>query len=137
MHPTSALSSLPYLHEHLQALNNSSTATALPVTRSLLKILRRLTQPLYRHSSFRPTEIATALSSNRRITSREQQDAQEFFQLVSSALDTEGQQVAQVTWLGGGLKSILPYEKRKEPLNPLTGLLANRLSCLKCGYTVK
>ncbi|KAG0780043.1 hypothetical protein G6F22_010298 [Rhizopus arrhizus] len=89
-----ALSSLPYLHEHLQALNNSSTATALPVTRSLLKILRRLTQPLYRHSSFRPTEIATALSSNRRITSREQQDAQEFFQLVSSALDTEGQQGA-------------------------------------------
>ncbi|PHZ07232.1 cysteine proteinase [Rhizopus microsporus ATCC 52813] len=131
----------------------------LPVSRSLLKTLRRLSQPMYRRTSFRPTEIVTALSSNRRITNREQQDAQEFFQLISSALDTEAQRVVQYTrfgggfkellsvdsqgqrgsshaWLGRGLKGLVnPVIKRKEFENPLTGLLANRLSCLKCKYT--
>ena len=115
---------------------------------------------MYRRTSFRPTEIVTALSSNRRITNREQQDAQEFFQLISSALDTEAQRVVQYTrfgggfkellsvdnqghhdnshtWLGRGLKGLVnPVIKRKEFENPLTGLLANRLSCLKCKYTV-
>ncbi|KAG1458565.1 hypothetical protein G6F56_006370 [Rhizopus delemar] len=139
-----ALSSLPYLHQHLRDLNMSASGTSLPVTRSLYVTLRRLIKPInrqfyfhffYRRTFFNPTEIVTALSSNRRIISREQQDAEEFFQLVSSALDTEGQQVAQVSLLGGGLKSLLEEQKRKEYANPFTGLLANRLSCLTCGYT--
>lgn len=140
------MSSLPHLHTYLEHVSNISTGVPLPVTRSLLKTLRAITKPLYRRSSFRPVDIVAALSSNRRIISREQQDAQEFFQLVSSAMETEGQQIARTESLGGGLKDLLSrssvssvIQKNKVTTktieNPLTGLLANRLSCMQCGYT--
>jgi ubiquitin carboxyl-terminal hydrolase 1 len=155
------MSSLPHLHVYLEHVSTISTGVPLPVTRSLLKTLRTLTKPLYRRSSFRPVDIVTALSSNRRIISREQQDAQEFFQLVSSAIDTEGQKIAKTELLGGGLKELLHHSSLKGVIrpewttknkfksitnnhtatvaanleNPFTGLLANRLSCMQCGYT--
>lgn len=152
------MSSLPHLHIYLEHVNTISNGVPLPVTRSLLKTIRLLTKPLYRRSSFRPVEIVTALSSNRRIISREQQDAQEFFQLVSSAMDTEGQKIAKTELLGGGLKDLLNQSSIKGVIrpewvtrgikksdtmssandhleNPFTGLLANRLSCMQCGYT--
>ncbi|KAI9275977.1 hypothetical protein BY458DRAFT_554893 [Sporodiniella umbellata] len=141
-----ALSALPYLHQHLNDFSKSASGISLPVARSLLLTLRRLVKPVdrqfylnffYQRIYFNPTEIVTALSSNRRIISREQQDAEEFFQLVSSALDTEGQRVAQASLSGGGLKSLIQDQKRTEYCNPFTGLLASRLSCLTCGYTVK
>lgn len=144
------MSSLPHLQTYLSHVSNISTGVPLPVTRSLLKTLRAITKPLYRRNSFRPVDIVAALSSNRRIISREQQDAQEFFQLVSSAMETEGQQIAKTESLGGGLKDLLGastmksvIQIKKNPMvtsttmmeNPLTGLLANRLSCMQCGYT--
>jgi ubiquitin carboxyl-terminal hydrolase 1 len=64
------MSSLPHLHVYLEHVSTISTGVPLPVTRSLLKTLRTLTKPLYRRSSFRPVDIVTALSSNRRIISR-------------------------------------------------------------------
>ncbi|KAI9481500.1 MAG: hypothetical protein EXX96DRAFT_566970 [Benjaminiella poitrasii] len=154
-----ALSSLPHLHTYLKHMSYLSNGVPLPVTRSLLKTIRALTQPLYRRSSFRPINIVTALSSNRRIISREQQDAHEFFQLVSSAMDAEGQKISKTESLGGGLKSLLKksslksiigsewigcsdpssddqhQQQQKALENPFTGLLANRLSCMQCGYT--
>lgn len=147
------MSSLPHLHRYLQHISNMAAGVPLPVTRTLLKTVRSLTKPLTRRTSFRPVDIVTALSSNRRIISREQQDAQEFFQLVSSAMDNEGQQIAKTGLLGGGLKdllnglsgrvgngSVIGLENSSAKLdhaleNPFTGLLANRLSCMKCGYT--
>ncbi|KAI8368527.1 hypothetical protein BD560DRAFT_398974 [Blakeslea trispora] len=142
-----AMSSLPQLHLYLEYASNSSSDISLPVTRSLLKTIRCLTKPLERRSSFRPVDIVTALSSNRRIISREQQDAQEFFQLVSSAMDTEGQAIAKSRVFGHGLKDLLmdrssnkrciqssqPQTHQLE--NPFIGLLANRLSCMQCEYT--
>jgi ubiquitin carboxyl-terminal hydrolase 1 len=95
-------------------------------------------------------DIVTALSSNRRIISREQQDAQEFFQLVSSEIETESQKIQKTEMLGGGLKDLLGSKQNRSVItgeqeevlpndhieNPFTGLLANRLSCMQCGYTV-
>jgi ubiquitin carboxyl-terminal hydrolase 1 len=95
-------------------------------------------------------DIVTALSSNRRIISREQQDAQEFFQLVSSEIETESQKIQRTEMLGGGLKDLLDSKLNRNVItgeqeevlpndhieNPFTGLLANRLSCMQCGYTV-
>jgi ubiquitin carboxyl-terminal hydrolase 1 len=153
------MSSLPHLHVYLKRVSENSTGVPLPVTRSLLKTIRTLTVPLYRRSSFRPVDIVTALSSNRRIISREQQDAQEFFQLVSGAMDTEGEKITKVELVGGGLKNLLNQASVKGIIrsewinagtyhhskmtssidhleNPFTGLLANRLSCMQCGYTV-
>ncbi|KAI7899852.1 uncharacterized protein BX663DRAFT_459516 [Cokeromyces recurvatus] len=129
-----ALSSLLHLHIYLKHISYISNHTSLPVTRSLLKTIRALTMPRYRYTSFRPLDIITALSSNRRIINREQQDAQEFFQLVSSAIDTEGQKV--VKSLDNGLRVLLQKHQHMNTLeNPFIGLLANRLSCMECGYT--
>ncbi|KAI8967424.1 hypothetical protein BDF20DRAFT_234404 [Mycotypha africana] len=159
-----ALSSLPHLHIYLEHVSHTvPNGVPLPVIRSLLKTIRTLTKPLNRRSSIRPTDIVTALSSNRRIISREQQDAQEFFQLVASAMEVEGHRTAITERIGGGLKDLLRpktlkgYITRSACLrrqqqrnikmssnihgssskleNPLTGLLANRLSCMQCGYT--
>ena len=141
------MSSLPELHLYLEHANNTLSNNSLPVTRSLLKTIRCLTKPLERRTSFRPVDIVTALSSNRRIISREQQDAQEFFQLVSSAMDSEGQAIKKSKVFGQGLRDLLfaPVSAKRsiqpsQPIqrleNPLIGLLANRLSCMQCGYTV-
>jgi ubiquitin carboxyl-terminal hydrolase 1 len=150
------MSSLPHLHTYLDHVSTISNGVPLPVTRSLLKTIRTLTKPLYRRSSFRPVDIVTALSSNRRIISREQQDAQEFFQLVSSAMDTEGQKIVKTELLGGGLRDLLSQSSIKGVIrpewvthtkgtekemmndhleNPFTGLLDNRIYCMQCGYT--
>lgn len=116
----------------------------LPVTRSLLKTIRLISTSL--NEPLRPNEIVSAMSSNRRVINREQQDAQELFQLISGELDNESQ-LAQKKQ-GGGFKDILNlkpsslFSLKPKPLkstsidNPFTGLLANRLSCTECGYTV-
>ncbi|KAG1450027.1 hypothetical protein G6F56_008470 [Rhizopus delemar] len=72
-------------------------------------------------TAFRPSELVSILSSC--LINKEQQDAQELFQLISTALDNENQLVHKQQ----GNSKVLE--------NPFTGLLANRLSCMQCGYT--
>lgn len=85
------------------------------------------------------------MSSNRRVINREQQDAQELFQLISSELDNE----SQIAKKRQGFRDILslgllnrknttsfPTPAAAKLENPFTGLLANKLSCTECGYTV-
>lgn len=145
------LSSLPRFHEYLEGVHRIPSVHPRPVTRSLLKTLRLLTRPVYKRASFRPKEV---VASDRRFASRDQQDAQELFQFITSAIDTE---IEKAKWTApatlGGLKDILTSSMRQDKSqsifslfsnpnpddkleNPFTGLLANRLSCMQCGYTV-
>lgn len=118
----------------------------LPVTRSLLKTIRLISTSL--NEPLRPIEIVSAMSSNRRVINREQQDAQELFQLISGELDNENQLAKKKQ---GGFRDILNMTSNSSSIfsslmpktlksssvdNPFTGLLANRLSCTECGYTV-
>ncbi|KAG0189271.1 hypothetical protein DFQ28_003619 [Apophysomyces sp. BC1034] len=124
-----------------------SARQQLPVTRSLLKTLKLLSQPLQQRSAFRPIDLVSAISSNPRVTNHEQQDAQELFQLISSQLDIENNGIEKRGLIGGGLRDLLGSSKDDEHMrhlrknrasrleNPFTGLLANRLSCMQCGYT--
>lgn len=91
--------------------------------------------------AFKPVEIVAAMSSNRRVVNREQQDAQELFQFISGELDNESilakKRQGFRDLLGfSSVKSFISTKKDKID-NPFTGLLANRLSCMQCGYTVK
>ncbi|KAG2228590.1 hypothetical protein BDF21DRAFT_394011 [Thamnidium elegans] len=126
-----SLSSLPKLQEYLNSVDKLPTSMELPVTRSLLKTLKLLTVPS--NHSFRPTELVSAMSSNRRVINREQQDAQELFQLISGELDNEN----QMTKKKQGFRDLLfsTAVKKRTVESPFTGLLANRLSCIQCGYT--
>lgn len=113
-------------------MDKSSNGYKLPVTRSLSKTLKLLSLPS--DTSFQPSDIVSAMASNRCVVNREQQDAQELFQLISGELDTENS-LAQKRQ--GGFRDILKSTRSRSIDNPLTGLLANRLSCTECGYTVK
>ncbi|KAI9491722.1 hypothetical protein BDB00DRAFT_766603 [Zychaea mexicana] len=130
-----ALSSLPCLHTYL---NDHPVADQGPVTGSLLKTIRQLSKPLKRHASFRPRDIVASLLSKHVIINREQQDAQELFQLIVGALDAEAAGRIAAMMLGG-LKFLTQFKTQQQFMlqnttTPFTGLLASRLSCM-CGYT--
>jgi hypothetical protein len=78
------------------------------------------------------------MSNHRRVINREQQDAQELFQLLSSAVNEEETSVVQRNRTNGLAEVLVQPQQIKErsPSNPLMGLSANRLSCLQCGFTV-
>lgn len=138
-----SLSSLPKLHAYLNDIDKLPNNLELPVTRSLLKTIRLISTSL--DEPLRPTEIVSAMSSNRRVINREQQDAQELFQLISGELDNENQLAHKKQ---GGFRDLLNMKSSSSLFslkpktlkstsidNPFTGLLANRLSCTECGYT--
>ncbi|KAI7857377.1 hypothetical protein BDC45DRAFT_31377 [Circinella umbellata] len=127
-----ALSSLVTLHTYL---NDHPVDDQGPITGSLLKTIRQLSKPLKRHASFRPRDMVASLLSKRVIINREQQDAQELFQLIVGALDAEASS-RNATILGGGLKFFTQTKQQfMHTTTPFTGLLASRLSCIHCGYT--
>lgn len=117
-----------------------------------MRTLRRLTKPVHGRSAFRPTDIVSAMASaNKRFANQDQEDAQEFFQMISSSLETEyeahekaeRQQQQQQSLMG--LKDLLEPEAKARIVrstttdrleSPFTGLLASRLSCMQCAYTV-
>ncbi|KAI9485654.1 MAG: hypothetical protein EXX96DRAFT_473288 [Benjaminiella poitrasii] len=130
-----SLSSLPKLQAYLDQVSIDLSSHPLPVTRALLKTLRLLSTPT--ETVFQPMDIVSALANNRRVINREQQDAQELYQLIASELENETQHKLKSKQ---GLKDILSlgFSKQNKSLlleNPLSGLLAYRVSCMQCGYS--
>ncbi|KAG0197613.1 hypothetical protein BGX28_008879 [Mortierella sp. GBA30] len=156
----SALSSLPsYLESLLDRSDELQVEEdKVELTEALLDTIEALQQPLPSHKSFRPRAIVSALESSRAKSSkgsgsysslmnREQQDAQELFQIISSALSTEEATLQKLqatrpllnldflkTLLGLGPNKH-GHQIRKMGSNPMMGMLASRLSCMQCGYT--
>ncbi|KAF9954591.1 hypothetical protein BGZ72_004456 [Mortierella alpina] len=155
-----ALSALSALPPYLESLLRRSDELQLDeddvqVTEALLDTIEALQQPLASHKAFRPRAIVSALEAARAKSSkgsysslmnREQQDAQELFQIISSALSSEETVLQKQeatrpllnldfvkTLVGLGPKH--GHQIRKAQSNPMMGLLASRLSCMQCGYT--
>ncbi|KAI7902681.1 uncharacterized protein BX663DRAFT_510128 [Cokeromyces recurvatus] len=130
-----SLSSLPKLHAYLDQISNDLSSHNLPVSRSLLKTLRLLSTPS--DTVFRPTEIISALSvNNKQVINQEQQDAQELYQLIVTELENEINH--KLKFKQQGFKDILTFNSKQNKSlleNPLTGLLAYRISCMQCGYS--
>ncbi|KAG1169668.1 hypothetical protein G6F70_008227 [Rhizopus microsporus] len=122
-----SLSSLPKLQHYLHQIDQLSSPPS-PITRSLLTTLRLLSKPAS-NTSFRPFDIVSIMPSC--LLNKEQQDAHELFQFISTALDNESQLMHRQP----GLLSLLSSTNTKLMESPFTGLLANRLSCVQCGYT--
>ncbi|KAF9576246.1 hypothetical protein EC968_009806 [Mortierella alpina] len=150
----------PALPPYLESLLSRSDELQLDeddvqVTEALLDTVEALQQPLASHKAFRPRAIVSALEAARAKTSkgsysslmnREQQDAQELFQIISSALSSEETALQKQeavrpllnldfvkTLVGLGPRH--GHQIRKAQSNPMMGLLASRLSCMQCGYT--
>jgi ubiquitin carboxyl-terminal hydrolase 1 len=107
-----------------------------------------LNKPHSQHSSIRPVNIINALSApnpngtrSRLFSSREHQDAQELFQLLSSMIQEEAVTVDNESLKDPGFaaydRELLPeaVRKREAAKSVFEGLTANRRSCVECGYT--
>lgn len=123
------------MQTYLDQLSTTHSTSKIPVTQSLLKTLRLLSTPS--DDTFQPIDIVRVLKNNHRVVNREQQDAQELYQLLVSELETETSKLNKKE----GFRDILSFgsaSKKNISMieNPLTGLIAYRTSCMQCGYTV-
>ncbi|KAH8118788.1 cysteine proteinase [Phellopilus nigrolimitatus] len=145
-----AMASLSYLPAHIDAIHAKAVELDVPspVVDALRDMLRALNTPKSAPFALRPIPMINALSQpvpGRRsmlFASREHQDAQELFQLLSEcvkdeslAVDREGQRDRGL----GGLASPAPDTNNNSgdvaPAGVFDGLTANRRSCVACGYT--
>lgn len=158
-----AMASLSYLQPYLVAVHEKAVRLDVPspVIDALLELINGtlqytscafhpstnvtdLNSPRASYHSIRPLEIVTALSNQSRgkhnslFSSREHQDAQELFQLVSECIKKE---VAAVDREGdrdrglGGLSQLHVEANKEIGKSVFDGLTANRRSCVECGYT--
>ncbi|KAJ2912889.1 hypothetical protein MD484_g7535, partial [Candolleomyces efflorescens] len=143
-----ALASLSYLQPHIDAIHAKAEALDVPtpVVDALKDLFRDLNTPRSSYHSLRPLTIIQVLSSqtqgrtNSLFYSREHQDAQELFQVVSecikneiAAVDKEG---ARDRGFGAFAAGPLPPEATYDiGKSVFDGLTANRRSCVICGYT--
>ncbi|KAJ1982892.1 ubiquitin-specific protease ubp1 [Dimargaris xerosporica] len=137
---------LDTLSDHNGRLQNETDWVSLPVAEALEDTLEELNQTVAENGAFRPYAMLAALASNPRLVNREQQDAHEAFQMISTALLEEDASVRLAVpsiLQTHALQRLvhpasLPRQLRppSRPMgNPLVGLLASRLSCQQCGYT--
>lgn len=150
-----SLASLTYLQPRLESIQLKAIDLDVPtpVVDALKDLLDRLNTPNRHRKSFKPTELITALTSptpsssklNQQarsaslFASREHQDAQELFQLISECIKEEAGAVARETkrdrGLGGFYREDGEDIKFEADKGVFDGLTANRRSCVECGYT--
>lgn len=148
-----ALASLSYLQPDIDSIHAKAEAVDIPtpVVDALRDLLHGLNTPSSHYRSIRPVEMIAALSQpepGRRsplFSSREHQDAQELFQLVSEYIKKEATAVDRegARDLGLGALASLSPSSSTTPVTTsgdvskgvFDGLTANRRSCCECGYT--
>ncbi|KAG8890934.1 hypothetical protein FRB98_002954 [Tulasnella sp. 332] len=147
--PLQALASLAYLQPQMESIHEKAVEwdVPTPVIDALREILNDLNTPRSSRTSLRPMPIVKALSApdptgmrprSRLFSSREHQDAQELFQLISSSIQDEANEVDSESHKDLGLAAVDRADRvsRKDAAKTVfEGLTANRRSCVTCGYT--
>ena len=127
----------------LRKLLYSTCATAVVVVSCSTNCIA-LNVPTYGPQSYRPVEIIDALSRNSPnkhntlFSSREHQDAQELFQLLSECIKNEAAAVEKEGHRDRGLGALAEAQGPASGSlgkSVFDGLTANRRSCIECGYT--
>ncbi|EGO02282.1 hypothetical protein SERLA73DRAFT_49623 [Serpula lacrymans var. lacrymans S7.3] len=140
-----AMASLSYLQPYIDAVHAKAEALDVPspVIDALQDLLRDLNSPQSSYNSIRPMAIISALADhssgkhNSLFSSREHQDAQELFQLVSECIKKEVLATDKEEYRdrGFGGLSRMGEANREIGKSVFDGLTANRRSCMECGYT--
>ncbi|CDO69582.1 hypothetical protein BN946_scf184759.g22 [Trametes cinnabarina] len=141
-----AMASLSYLQPQLEEIHARAEALDVPtpVIDSLRDLVRILNTPTSSARAIRPVEIIAALSNHNSgkhtslFSSREHQDAQELFQLLSECIKSEAIAVAKESRRDRGLGGLTKEDAlivRDLSQTVFDGLTANRRSCMECGYT--
>ncbi|KAG5650089.1 hypothetical protein H0H81_000806 [Sphagnurus paluster] len=140
-----ALASLTYLQPHIDAIHAKAEALDVPspVIDALQELFRKLNKPKSSYHSIRPYEIIDVLSKQTEgrpsslLNSREHQDAQELFQLLSECIKNEIAAVDKEGYRDRGLGGLSQASETNKEIGKsvFDGLTANRRSCVVCGYT--
>ncbi|KAH9899484.1 hypothetical protein C8Q73DRAFT_680054 [Cubamyces lactineus] len=141
-----AMASLSYLQPQLEQVHARAETLDVPtpVIDSLRELVRLLNTPSSSPRAIRPVDIIAALSNhnpgkhNSLFSSREHQDAQELFQLLSECIKSEASAVAKESRRDRGLGGLTKEDAltvRDLSQTVFDGLTANRRSCMECGYT--
>ncbi|KDQ29547.1 hypothetical protein PLEOSDRAFT_1112327 [Pleurotus ostreatus PC15] len=147
-----AMSSLSYLQPHIDRIHSKAVELDVPspVIDALRDLFDQLNTPLTRPSSLRPLQVIQALTNggkaNTLLHSREHQDAQELFQLITESLKNEISAMDKEKSRDRGLALSIREDMTSLPeaetsggewtrQSVFDGLTANRRSCMQCGYT--
>ncbi|KAI0070591.1 cysteine proteinase [Panus rudis PR-1116 ss-1] len=142
-----AMASLVYLQPYIDTIHAKAEELDVPtpVVDALRDILHTLNTPNSSPRAIRPVDLIEALSRhsqgkhNPLFSSREHQDAQELFQLISECIKSEASAVDKEDSRDRGLGAALEQQKsnstRELAKSVFDGLTANRRSCVQCGYT--
>ncbi|KAG5648698.1 hypothetical protein DXG03_000044 [Asterophora parasitica] len=140
-----ALASLSYLQAHIDTVHEKAEALDVPspVIDTLQELLRRLNRPRSMYNSIRPIELIEVLSKQNEgrpgslLNSRQHQDAQELFQLLSECIKNEIAAVDREGYRDRGLGGLSQASETNKEIGKsvFDGLTANRRSCVVCGYT--
>ncbi|KZT70350.1 cysteine proteinase [Daedalea quercina L-15889] len=141
-----AMASLCYLQPQIEHIHAKAEALDVPtpVIDALRDLLNTLNTPTSAPQALRPLDIIDALSKNSPskhntlFSSREHQDAQELFQLLSECIKNEAAAVEKEGHRDRGLGALGQAQgpaSRELGKNVFDGLTANRRSCVECGYT--
>ncbi|KAM5534438.1 hypothetical protein V8D89_011905 [Ganoderma adspersum] len=141
-----AMASLAYLQPQLEKIHARAEALDVPspVIDNLRDLVNALNDPSSYSRALRPLDIIGALSNhnpgkhNSLFSSREHQDAQELFQLLSECVKAESTAVAREIRRDRGLGGLTQKDDRTSrdlSQTVFDGLTANRRSCVECGYT--
>ncbi|KAF8345622.1 hypothetical protein F5887DRAFT_1282546 [Amanita rubescens] len=139
-----ALASLYYLQPHVDTIHTNAEALDVPtpIIDTLQHLFQKLNTPRSSYHSIRPVDIIDALTNvegrtNALFYSREHQDAQELFQLLSECLKNEITAVDKEAKRDRGLGGLSrnPETIKEIGKSVFDGLTANRRSCVTCEYT--
>lgn len=140
-----ALASLSYLQPQIDQIHRKAEELDVPtpVIDALRDILHTLNTPITSPRAIRPIDMIDALArhsqgkQNALFSSREHQDAQELFQLISECIKSETAAVDKEGLRDRGLGGLTEdlTKSREIGKNVFDGLTANRRSCMQCGYT--
>ncbi|PCH40792.1 cysteine proteinase [Wolfiporia cocos MD-104 SS10] len=140
-----AMASLCYLQPHIEEIHTKAEALDVPtpVVDALRDLLHTLNTPTSVPRAYRPLDIIKALSAHspgkhNLFSSREHQDAQELFQLLSECIKNEAAAVDREGHRDRGLGALAfdhSPASREIGKSVFDGLTANRRSCMECGYT--
>lgn len=156
-----ALSSLSYFQPQIEAIHAKAEALDVPtpVIDALRDLFHRasfitnktqiligtagLNTPRSSYTTIRPVDLISVLSSqpdgrsNSLFNSREHQDAQELFQLLSECVKTETASVEKERARDRGFGDLSQAADANKEIGKsvFDGLTANRRSCVVCGYT--
>ncbi|KAG6809578.1 hypothetical protein H0H92_015699 [Tricholoma furcatifolium] len=140
-----ALASLSYLQPHIDRIHDKAEAldVSTPTIDALQDLFHRLNKPKSSYHSIRPIELIEVLSKQNEgrpgslLNSREHQDAQELFQLLSECIKNEITAVDKEGYRDRGLGGLSQVSETTKDIGKsvFDGLTANRRSCVACGYT--